>query len=211
MKILDYVEEKRNIALEEIAEGKSVVEKEIVIYAKITDLSILSKADSVEEQEQWEIKLPKTEDTASSGRMRVRKIIKEGTTQYVYTTKTEVTGGNLETSLEATEDTFKQFKLLASSGMVKTRYTYAIRGSELVWEVDVPILTGDNKTDWCKIDLEYKVYPTTIPEIVAEDAVVLAVINDFGDAVEERLVRFSRQAENQFGIRPDAVFGEAAV
>ena len=165
MKILDYVEEKRNIALEEIAEGKSVVEKEIVIYAKITDLSILSKADSVEEQEQWEIKLPKTEDTASSGRMRVRKIIKEGTTQYVYTTKTEVTGGNLETSLEATEDTFKQFKLLASSGMVKTRYTYAIRGSELVWEVDVPILTGDNKTDWCKIDLEYKVYPTTIPEL----------------------------------------------
>lgn len=143
-----------SIALEEDTSGKVNRETEYTLYARIVDLSILDKADSKEDQEQWQITIDKTDVNAASARMRVRKTTDQNGIQYVFTNKTKAKVGEDEVSIEATEDMFKQFKMVSDSGMVKRRFIFAIRDLNLKWEVDMFFNPDGSYFEWCKIDLE---------------------------------------------------------
>jgi len=169
------------IALEEQATGKATTEKEYVFYAKLSDPSILEKAAHVEHHEQWNLKIDKTADNYCSGRIRIRKTEENGKVTYVQTTKThmkppagesnlsdvavpDASQNMLEVAIEATEDAFKQFKMIADQGMKKTRYTFPIEGTDLKFEVDV--FDGqDSETPWVKIDLEVNGPLEVIPSL----------------------------------------------
>lgn len=146
-------------AMEEVADGKAVKEIEFVFYARITNFDELLKAAAKEHQEQWEIKVPKTDGNATKGSMRIRKTVKENSSpEFVFTTKVPVPGTNdkIETPVPTTESQFKSFMYMSDSGMIKDRYFYPVEGSELVWEVDVFLKPEGGYYEWCKIDLEVK-------------------------------------------------------
>lgn len=159
------------IALEEQATGKMNFEKEYVFYAKLTDSSILEQASHKEEQEQWTLKIDKTDKNHCSGQIRIRRTDDNGKVSYVQTVKTpmkslegdsarsdatvpDASQNMLEVAIDASEDAFKQFKMIADQGMIKTRYTFPIEGTELKFEVDVFHLANGEKSQWVKIDLE---------------------------------------------------------
>lgn len=152
------------LALEEIADGTTKIEDEVVLYACVKDMSVLSKAESFEDQEQWEIKVmptswPRIPDAHKRdlGCVRVRKTTADGKTQYVQTIKIRRKGSNAkdETSFEVTEDVFEQIKQLSSSGMIKRRYIFPIEGRPEKFEVDVFPLPDGKMANWVKIDLEW--------------------------------------------------------
>lgn len=152
------------LALEEIADGTTKVEDEVVLYACVKDMSVLSKAESFEDQEQWEIKIwptswPRLPNAYKQHRgcVRVRKTVADGKTQYVQTIKSRKDDSNAkdETSFEVTEDVFDQIKQLSSSGMIKRRYIFPIEGRPEKFEVDVFPLPDGKLANWVKIDLEW--------------------------------------------------------
>lgn len=159
------------IALEEQATGKASFEREYVFYAKLDDFSILKDATHSEFQEQWNLKIDKSADNYCFGRIRIRKTVANGETTYVQTIKTPVSSssnvsdeGNIavpdasqnmfEVAINASEDAFAQFKLIADQGMIKTRYVFPIKDTDLKFEVDVFHLPDGKLSEWVKIDLE---------------------------------------------------------
>ncbi len=131
-------------------------EDELVFYAKIVNFSEL-KAKSAEYQEQYEVKIPKSDKNAIAGRIRVRKIVKgDKEPKFVLTTKTKLPDGSeYESDCKTTEENFIQFKYFCEGGMIKDRYSFPVEGYKgLKWEIDV--FTGTNGLfhEWCKIDLE---------------------------------------------------------
>lgn len=168
------------LALEEAANGAANQEIEHVFYARLNgNRELFEKAAGREFQEQWEIKVPRTEENKAEGRIRVRHTAKtDGTEQYVLTTKTAGDGklARLEVAIPTTKDHFKQFKMMANGGMKKVRFFFPIQGSELVWEIDMfvndPVLTaeeclaeGATFREWCKIDLEVKDRTALVPPL----------------------------------------------
>lgn len=163
-------------------ESKSTTsfEREYVFHGKLLDRSILDNAIDVEEQEQWTVKVFKTDTTPIEGSVRVRKVVKNKKTEYVLTTKTPaaVNGigiGNLkltqsfvETSVEVNKDMFEQFKALSTLGMVKTRHVLRIPGSGLVYEVDSFKQKNGRYSEWVKIDLEINSELTELPKLPSE-------------------------------------------
>ena len=147
-----------NIATEDNATGKAEIELEKVFYAKILDRNLLATAKEIEHHEQWELKIPKTDENSSSGRMRVRKTTKPNAEpEYVLTIKTKhYLGGETEVGNHSSEDAFKQFKAMSARGMIKTRYVFDIPNRIEKWEVDVFDYPDGTPCDWCKIDLELK-------------------------------------------------------
>ena len=148
------------LSLEEDSSGKTNIEDEKVFYARISSFDVLSKADDKEEQEQYLIHVPKSENNLTGGRLRVRATTNsEGVTEYVQTIKIKTPTHENETSFLVTKDVFDQFVLMASSGMKKTRYFYNIPGRKEKWEVDVfKLQEGELKgktANWCKIDFEF--------------------------------------------------------
>lgn len=156
-------------SLEGVADGESRIERELVYHAILEDISILEKAVKKELQEQWEIKIEKTEPSVTpknlaGGRLRVRKI--NGGEKYVFCSKTKDGDHQAEVELESTEDQFNQFAAMSTGGMLKTRYYFPIDGTEgslpdgefdgkLVWEIDVFKKHPDEPDqEWVKIDLE---------------------------------------------------------
>lgn len=166
------------IATEEASTGVANRETEYVFYGRMTDMAELEKAASHENHQQWEIKIPKTEDNATEGRFRIRKTTnQEGTDEYVLTTKNKIGAGtNNEVSLPTTKDHFEQFKLMAHNGMIKDRYHFPIEGTDLVWEVDVFLKPEGGYYDWVKIDLEvpsplteFPPFPVTMDKVIDPD------------------------------------------
>ena len=170
------------IALEEQATGKANQEREYVFYAKLTDPGILDRASHVESHEQWSLNIDKTDKNACSGRIRIRKTEEYGKVSYVQTVKTPIrptsndtlasdtsvpdaSQNMLEVATESSEDAFKQFKLIADNGMIKTRYTFPIDGTTLKFEVDVFHLPTGEKSQWVKIDLEVNEPLESIPPL----------------------------------------------
>ena len=150
-------------------DGESRIEREVVYHAILEDKSFLESAAKKELQEQWEIKIEKTEPSVtprnlSSGRLRVRKI-NDGE-KYVFCSKCKNGDHQDEVELESTEDQFHQFANMSTGGMLKTRYYFPIEGTEgsfpegefdgkLVWEIDVFKKHPDEPDqEWVKIDLE---------------------------------------------------------
>lgn len=169
--------DKKEIALEEIADGKPMNEIEHVIYGRIANFDELKEAASMESHEQWEVRIAKTDKNAGKGSIRVRKtVIAGGDPAYVITTKVPLNedGDKLELALQSNADNFLQFKYLAEQGLIKNRYHFPIVGTDMVWEVDVFPKEGGGYHEWCKIDLEVKDRSAPIPElpITLEDIIL---------------------------------------
>lgn len=140
--------------------GRTSAEIERVVYVRVKDFKFLDNATGADRQEQWSIKIPKTEENAGSGSLRVRKIINlrepGAAVQYVMASKLDIgsMGASAETPEPSTADQFNIFKYLANKGMLKDRYYYPIEGTDLMWEVDCFPKPGELYHDWVKIDLE---------------------------------------------------------
>ena len=163
--IMEQHELRRMISNEaEDTSGRTAAEIERVVYARVSSFDFLERAIGAERQEQWSVKLPKTDENAGSGSIRVRMItnLREpgAAVQYVLTSKLDIgkMGNCAETSEQSSADQFNIFKYFANKGMKKDRYVFPIEGSDLVWEVDCfqrPAgTTGHAYFEWVKIDLE---------------------------------------------------------
>jgi hypothetical protein len=158
------------LVMEEIANGQPVKEIEHTIYAKVVSPSELERAASKENQEQWEIRVPKDDKNAGDGSMRVRKTWQDGKEEeavYVRTSKVKMNdnGDKIELPLPSNKDEFTIFKFLSGQGMRKVRFTFPIIGTDLKWEIDMfPKPDGEGYYDWCKIDLEVRDRNQPIPE-----------------------------------------------
>lgn len=160
----------------EAADGRAVNEIEHVIYARIVDMDQLKKAASIEHQEQWEIKIPKTDGNAGSGSIRVRKTWVEGsdpTYEIVTKVKKNADGDKIEVSLPGNENVFLQFKFLSESGMIKDRHRFPVEGTDLVWEVDMFKKADGTYHNWCKIDLEVPSRNDQLPELPMQFATII--------------------------------------
>lgn len=159
------------ISLEaEAATGQRQKELEYVLYAKLTDHRFLETAAHHEAHEQWEVKIPKTEDRQAEGRIRIRQTTEGEQHTYVLTIKTPLPDASglkkaLEVANPSSADAFEQFKLFATSGMVKDRYVFPIEGSDLTWEVDVHRLEDGTRSEWVRIELECETALETLPAL----------------------------------------------
>ena len=160
------------MALEEASDGKANTEIEHVFYARVPDRAVLEQAAGWEHQEQWEIRIPKTDSNAGNGRVRIRMTQgPEKAKEYVLTTKTfKDNGDRIEVPIPTTEDHFEQFKLLSECGMRKDRYFFPVEGTDLVWEVDMfyqpgSVIGSKEYYEWCKIDLEVADRSAPIPPL----------------------------------------------
>jgi len=156
----------RYLSQEALDSPKTILEQEYVFYVRITNFKQLENAAHAEKHEQWQIKIPSTDDNAGSGSIRARKVtFADGTISYELTTKSKTKKGNIETTVPATEENFTQIAFMANSGMRKDRYTFPIPNSDLSFEVDV---FPDGKAGyytWAKIDLEVKSPLSSFPEL----------------------------------------------
>lgn len=179
------------LCLEEAAAGKPEREKEHTFYARLTDFTQLLKATSCEHQEQWEVKVPKTDKNSAVGRIRVRKTIMRtaginNAPEYVLTTKASdpgKSGDALSVPVPTSEAGLAVFKAIAESGMIKERFNFEIEDSKK-WEVDVfykpeyrddptfEVMAFGNDTvdfsmfhEWVKIDLEVSDLQAAIPQM----------------------------------------------
>lgn len=156
----------RYLSQEALDSPKTILEQEYVFYVRITNFKQLENAAHAEKHEQWQIKIPSTDDNAGSGSIRARKVTSaDGTISYELTTKSKTKKGNIETTIPATEENFTQIAFMANSGMRKDRYTFPIPNSDLSFEVDV---FPDGKAGyytWAKIDLEVKSPLSSFPEL----------------------------------------------
>jgi len=156
----------RYLSQEALDSPKTILEQEYVFYVRITNFKQLENAAHAEKHEQWQIKIPSTDENAGSGSIRARKVTSaDGTVSYELTTKSKTKKGNIETTIPATEENFTQIAFMANSGMRKDRYTFPIPNSDLSFEVDV---FPDGKAGyytWAKIDLEVKSPLSSFPEL----------------------------------------------
>ncbi len=148
----------KGLGLEDVANGQTVREREIETYVRISDFDQLSHCKSIDRQEQWQIKIAKTAANTGALQFRVRKIetlLYKSDIQYVMTSKLALgRGDRLEVSVPASYDLFNLFKHGADQGMVKDRYHFPVEGTNLVYEVDMFILSDGSYAPWAKIDLE---------------------------------------------------------
>lgn len=192
----------RSIAMEkDVQDGKTFVEKERVIYARISDFEQLaSKAKSADHQEQWGLKIPKTDKNFAEGQVRVRAItplaIRDGQrlpvptegAQYVYTVKAKQgMGHNLEAPIPATADAFEIFKRIAENGMIKDRYHFPVEGTPLVYEIDVFLKPDGSYHEWVKIDLETKDMDAELPPLPIE--VEEQILDNTEDKAEQAKIK----------------------
>lgn len=202
--------------LEGVTDGKAHKEIELVYHAILDDVTVLDSAARKEIQEQWEIKIDKTEPSIvprnlAGGRMRVRKI--NNGEKYIFCSKTKDGDHQAEVELESTEDQFNQFVAMATGGMLKTRYYFPIDGTEgsfpegefdgkIVWEIDVfQSHPNDEPKEWVKIDLELPenwnqrrpfFFPFKTKEMIK---------SQYGERTEEEEAIVSRLYEKDFVIK----------
>ena len=145
-------------------DSKTQVELEHVFYVKISDLDQLKNAATSVDQEQWSIQVKNSDAHRYGGSIRVRAINGES---FAFCIKSFEKGkrGGLENEFQVGKDVFEQFKRLSNSGMVKTRYTFPIEGTEYAWEVDIYKMPDGSPAPWAKIDLEVKDADFQIPEL----------------------------------------------
>ena len=156
----------RYLSQEALDSPKTILEQEYVFYVRITNFKQLENAAHAEKHEQWQIKIPSTDENAGSGSIRARKVTSaDGTISYELTTKSKTKKGNIETTIPATEENFTQIAFMADTGMRKDRYTFPIPNSDLSFEVDVYPDGKAGYYTWAKIDLEVKSPLSSFPEL----------------------------------------------
>lgn len=182
--------------------GRTSAEIERVIYARVSDFKFLERASGAERQEQWSVKIQKTDENAGSGSIRVRKVtnLREpgAAIQYVLTSKLDVGSGghSAETSEQSSVDQFNVFKYFANKGMLKDRYVFPIEGSDLNWEVDCFPKPGELYFEWVKIDLEKWPSDKELPSLPF--AVAEMIDGSEGQQNEETKAKISRLYEDVF-------------
>jgi hypothetical protein len=182
--------------------GRTSAEIERVIYARVSDFKFLERASGAERQEQWSVKIPKTDENAGSGSIRVRKVtnLREpgAAIQYILTSKLDVggKGHSAETSEQSSVDQFNVFKYFANKGMLKDRYVFPIEGSDLNWEVDCFPKPGELYFEWVKIDLEKWPSDKELPSLPF--AVAEMIDGSEGQQNEETKAKISRLYEDVF-------------
>jgi len=147
---------KLKVSLEEVATGVGAPEVEHVVYGRLTDLTQLSRATHMEKQEQWEIKIPKTDENANRGTVRVRKTMVEGK-PIKFTACVKTPAGDPsnpikrdEVVIPCTEDFFEVLKTMAGRGMFKHRYFFPVNSAGEVVPDSVgnqPDITTDEQPD----------------------------------------------------------------
>ena len=151
------------LALEGAIDGKKSRELEYTIYAKLKDMSQLTKAPEKEEHEQWQLPL-KVE-----GPVRARLRLINGR-RYTMTTKAKRDGvaGWEEVDSDIPEDLFNHLKEMCINGYKKTRYSFPIAGTNHKWEIDVFMDSSGKPHPWVKIDLEVDSPTDPIPDFHLE-------------------------------------------
>ena len=156
----------RYLSQEALDSPKTILEQEYVFYVRITNFKQLENAAHAEKHEQWQIKIPSTDENAGSGSIRARKVTSaDGTISYELTTKSKTKKGNIETTIPTTEENFTQIAFMADSGMRKDRYTFPVENTDLKFEIDVYPDGKAGYYTWAKIDLEVKSPLSSFPEL----------------------------------------------
>lgn len=182
--------------------GRTSAEIERVLYARVSSFDFLERATGAERQEQWSVKIPKTDENAGSGSIRVRKVtnLREpgAAVQYILTTKLDIgsKGSSAETSEQSSVDQFNVFKYLANKGMLKDRYTFSIEGTDLNWEVDCFPKPGEMYYEWVKIDLEHWPRDKELPQLPFAFAEMID--GSEGQQTEESKAKISKLYEEVF-------------
>ena len=189
----------------------TIIEKEHVIVARLLNFAQLKKANKAVVIEQYMVKVDKTDKNAGSGSIRIRKVTdRKGNITYEMTTKNNVKDGRIETTTVANEMMFKQMQALAEGGMLKHRYSFNIKGTDFVWEVDVvPDGSGGYK-QWCLCECEVADLDTQKPElpIETEEAYLSPSLNDKAD--EETFMAKKREVLERFFILENPLLKEKA-
>ena len=189
----------------------TIIEKEHVIVARLLNFAQLKKANKAVVIEQYMVKVDKTDKNAGSGSIRIRKVTdRKGNVHYEMTTKNNVRDGRIETTTIANEMMFKQMQALADGGMLKHRYSFNIKGTDFVWEVDVvPDGSGGYK-QWCLCECEVADLDTQKPElpIETEEAYLSPSLNDRAD--EETFMAKKREVLERFFIQENPLLKEKA-
>lgn len=148
-------------------ESSTIREKEICLYIRLLDFQQFKKASHAEHQEQWEVKIPKTDNNAGEGKVRVRRIqARDGKVSFEITIKNKgKEGSNIESTLPCTEEVFTQMAFLADSGMKKQRYTFPIENTDMCWEIDLYPDGKEGFYTWARAELEIKGDISSIPEL----------------------------------------------
>ena len=189
----------------------TIIEKEHVIVARLLNFAQLKKANKAVVIEQYMVKVDKTDKNAGSGSIRIRKVTdRKGNVHYEMTTKNNVRDGRIETTTVANEMMFKQMQALADGGILKHRYSFNIKGTDFVWEVDVvPDGSGGYK-QWCLCECEVSDLATQKPElpIETEEAYLSPSLNDKAD--EETFMAKKREVLERFFIQDNPLLKEKA-
>lgn len=191
------------VALEDNSDGQAHREIEHTFFARLENKDLLKEAKGMEHQEQWEIRIEKTDKNAVTGKFRVRKTVKDGADpEYVLTCKTAGKDeGSIEVGVPVSEQMFTQFKMMAEGGMVKDRYFFPVEGSDLVWEVDMFLRKGSQPgsgeyEDWCKIDLEVPSLDMALPPLPQGFSEVIT--NPYGKRTEAEDAKVLSLFHNEF-------------
>lgn len=168
-------------------EGKTVREKEYAVYARLLDFSQFKTAPKAEIQEQWQVKIPRTEENAGSGSIRVRKVTKRnGRITYELTTKSDIKKNEkIECTVETSEEMFIQFKVLSNKGMLKHRYIYPIKGTGMKWEVDAYPDGNGGYYPWVRAEIDVKDLKTQLPDFPLKNEEIIFP-PEFGNITEEQ-------------------------
>ncbi len=161
-----------NLAIEDLVNTTSQLEREIVIYGKIEDKTNLSKVTTKSKHHQVQGRF------MGGQRCRVRKTTQTvndtHVTDYTFTFKIRNDTLNYQSSMEYNATVDKDFLLgfnkVADSVITKNRYTF--NSSEVtltlgtgedttdiiipsvVYEVDVFVDNEGKESNWCKVDIE---------------------------------------------------------
>lgn len=173
---------------------QAVKEIELCFLCEIRDREGLDRADSVEEHEQWEYKLPPNEDGSRRGRQRIRKTTTADGVSYTMTIKAPLdaskSAGDDEQNIVVDAAFFECWKkTFQPSGQIKTRYKFVsnkttikyndveVELPQLVYEIDILRNAKGLRGIYGKVDVEI------------QDA--LTVIKQrFGDKVSAALFKF---------------------
>lgn len=172
----------------------SVKEIELCFLCEVKDKSGYDKADSVEEHEQWEFRLPNDEQGNRRGRQRVRRTVKNGDISYTMAVKSPLKKENSIGDDEENENISAEFfecwkRTFQPTGQIKTRYEFVANKTtvtyngesfelpQLVYEVDVLQSKDGKRSVYAKVDIEI------------QDALAF-IKQKFGDNIDSALFKF---------------------
>ena len=192
-------------------ESSTIREKEICLYIRLLDFQQFKKASHAEHHEQWEVKIPKTDNNAGEGKIRVRRIqARDGKVSFEITIKNRGKDGSyIESTLPCTEEVFTQIAFLAENGMKKQRYTFPIENTDMQWEIDLYPDGKEGFYTWARAELEIKGDLESIPElpIQAEETITTEEAKQDDSRVRELFERyFLRKNKYRLETRAEDTF-----